>query len=358
MFFEYLEGQPGGVSWMSVTPVSGTVEPGQSVEFNIIFNADDISKVLSAQILVTTNDQLQPRKAISVNLFNNDSRAQCLFFQGTDNENNVLGGVSDDDIDVTMWDYYSNHPIEFNIFVTETTINSAILSIYAWDVDQFGVPPPQIDSIYFNGIPLGFLNGNNNQWSTSVFALNPAWVNGGAGNAGKNLVRIYVDSAPGSNGRWLVEIDWGQIAINDCAGEATIRYANLDATCVDPGDQVCVDIEVDSERPSHNIRVEYNLRNENNIIVDGGSYTYTTEANENDPFQRCFTVPANATPGSTYNVVVIVYDVATSVQEDIEIVPLGIAPCAPPVVPVSNWALFIGIALIVTFAVIRFRRMI
>jgi hypothetical protein len=131
----------------------------------------------------------------------------------------------------------------------------------------------------------------------------------------------------------------------------------LDSECVDPGDQICANIEVDTQAPTQNIRVEYNLLDENDVNIDGGFYTYTITNGNDDGITRCFTVPMSATPGSVYKYQVIVYDVATNLQEDIEIVEFGIAPCAPPV-PVSNWALFIGIALIVTFAVIRFRRMI
>jgi hypothetical protein len=349
--YDFIETASEGVSWMTISPTSGNVAPGQSVEFTVTFNATDVSQVLSAQILVSTNAEFASRQNISVNLFDNGSRAVCNFFTGTDNENDNLGGTPDGDMDY-YWCYGENPavPIEFNIFVTETTITSAQISIYAYDIDETS---GEIDVVYFNGHQLGALTGNNGQWSTTVFALDPSWVNGGAGNAGKNLVQIYI-TVPG----WCVTVDWGQININDCAGDATIRYANLDATCVNPGDRVCVDIEVDSDRQSHPIRVEYNLLNENSIAIDGGSYSYTTLNGNDDPFTRCFNIPGNATPGSVYNVQVIVFDAATNVQTDFEMVPLGIAPCDVPPVPVSNWALFIGIALILTFAVIRFRRMI
>lgn len=348
--FKFLDDAPEGVSWMTVTPTSGTVAPGQSVEFRIAFSAGEIREVLSAQIFVTTNSQAMPRTNISVNLFDLATRDQCVFFTGTDNENDAHTGVADGDMDY-YWCYNESPavPIEFNIFVTETNITSALLSLYTYDVDETS---GEIDQVYINGHLLGALTGNDGQWSTSVFAVNSAWVNGGVGDAGKNLIQIYI-TVPG----WCVNVDWGQISVNGCAGEASIRYANLSTECAEPGSEVCVDIEVDSERASHNVKVEYNLLNESNVSVDGGSYTYVTTGNSDDPFTRCFDVPFNATPGSTYTVQVIVYDAASNLQEDIELVPLGIAPCAPPV-PVSNWALFIGIALILTFAVIRFRRMI
>jgi len=344
--YKFLETATEGVSWMTVTPTSGTVAPGQTIEIKLTYNAMDISEVLSAQILVITSDQFAPKINISVNLFNISSRGQCIFFTGTDNERNALDGISDFDMDNYLCYMDNLTPIEFNIFCEEPAITSAQLSLYTWDVDETS---GEVDHVYFNGHLLGALTGNNDSWSTSVFAVDPSWVVPGPN--GKNLVQVSIDVAG-----WCVEVDWGQLLVNDCAGDASIRYVNLDATCVNPGADVCAEIEVDSERPSHEVRVEYNLLDENNVSVDGGSYTYTTTGLNDDPFTRCLTVPAGATPGSTYNVQVIVYDVATSFQLDLKLTPLGIAPCGAPLIPISNWALYIGIMLIVTFAVIRFRR--
>jgi len=53
----------------------------------------------------------------------------------------------------------------------------------------------------------------------------------------------------------------------------------------------------------------------------------------------------------------IVYSVDCLLGEGIATITNFSAPDAPPAVPISNWALYLGILLMLTFVVIRFKRM-
>lgn len=131
--------------------------------------------------------------------------AQATYYTNSDNENNAGTHVADNDMDVQVNNNSLNHPIEFNINVTTLPQNSAVLTVFANDVDE---EDGEIDDVYFNGHFLGRLTGANNVWSSTSFNIDPSWV-----VQGRNLVQVLVDTG-GDAVIWVTTVDWGQLLID------------------------------------------------------------------------------------------------------------------------------------------------
>jgi uncharacterized repeat protein (TIGR02543 family) len=138
--------------------------------------------------------------------------APGTYFTTDDNEDNAHTGVADGDMDVDIWNYYAEHPIEFNINVPAGGLptSNAYLTIRAYDVDE---EQGQKDEVFLNGTSLGFLSGTNGTWNTTPLAI-PA----GVLVEGNNLVQINVDTLHPTVPTWLVKIDWGQIVVDGGVG--------------------------------------------------------------------------------------------------------------------------------------------
>ena len=159
-----------------------------------------------------------------------------------DNEDNGGTGSPDGDMGGAnppcVFDTDGVHPIEFNINVSGALpTTSAQLFIEAFDVDEQGGPPPEIDQAWFNGNYLGDLTGDDNTWSNTVFNVPLAMV-----QAGDNLVTIVVDEdPPGTNGSWCVSVASGQLLIDGGAPTtASCRSIMTDLPAYDFGDPVTV----------------------------------------------------------------------------------------------------------------------
>ncbi len=157
-----------------------------------------------------------------------------------DNENNAGGGVADGDMDVYMDNDVSFHPVEFNIFIDETSLigYTVQLQIYAYDVDRnvrflfWNVG--EYDDVYFNGTYLGRLNGSDNAWSLTTFNVDPSLVNL---NNAKNTVQIVINTNGSAMSEWATSIDYGRLVLTPpqnplaltCPGELTV--ANDEGLC-------------------------------------------------------------------------------------------------------------------------------
>src|SRR5687767_2989484 len=128
--------------------------------------------------------------------------AQATYYTDSDNENNAGTHVADNDMDFSLGNANSRHPIEFNINVATLPQSSVVLSMRALDVDE---EQGEVDNVYINGHLLGKLTGANDVWSVTAFNVNPAWL-----VAGQNLVRIDVDTS-GDSTAWVTTIDWAQL---------------------------------------------------------------------------------------------------------------------------------------------------
>lgn len=121
------------------------------------------------------------------------------------NSDNLNPGGEPNDLDTSM---SAGSQIEFNINVTTPPTTSAVLTIYANDVDE---EQGEVDEVTFNGHPLGRLSGANGVWSSTAFELDPSWV-----QAGNNTVLIDVAT---QGGGWVVTVDWGQLLIDGGAAD-------------------------------------------------------------------------------------------------------------------------------------------
>ncbi len=136
--------------------------------------------------------------------------AQGTYYTNSDNENNALAGVADNDMDVSLGNAAGIHPIEFNIDVPALPTSSAVLTIRALDVDE---EEGEVDEVRINGHYIGRLTGANNVWSVTALNIDPAFL-----VVGNNLVQINVD-ASGDATAWVTTIDWAQ-DLHDGGGNA------------------------------------------------------------------------------------------------------------------------------------------
>lgn len=110
-------------------------------------------------------------------------------------------------------DVYTEGGIKFNINVPDydkTLVTEANLTLWVYDIDRDADPNGacgiEIDGVYFEGLRLGILNGQSNQWSLNTFNI-PTYII----KKGEN--HIWIDISIGHKGCWLMECDWGELTI-------------------------------------------------------------------------------------------------------------------------------------------------
>ena len=96
------------------------------------------------------------------------------------------------------------------------------LRMPAFDVDLAGAEglPPEIDTIFFNGVNIGQLTGANEIWKLNEFTVPLEIVRfaqkspgGGTPSPGNNVITILIDQASGSEVNWCTAIDWVELTI-------------------------------------------------------------------------------------------------------------------------------------------------
>ena len=235
-------------------------------------------------------------------------------FTTHDNENNSHTGTCDGDMDMYLYNNNPPSPIEFNILVTETEpIESAWLWINAWDIDEeYG----ELDKVYFNGHFLGYLTGDNDTWSSSFFNIDPSWV-----QQGNNLVEIDIDVTHPGDPHWAVNVDWGQLLLNQVERNASFRSLSLDQTGYQPGDSIYMNAEMDTDLVSQTLNLEFNLIDPNGFIADSHIYNgwvvYGGEGGTYSPYPYLFNLPSSAESG-IYQVKGMAFDATTGLLQDTE----------------------------------------
>ena len=265
--------------------------------------------------------------------------AGATYLTTADNEDNARTGVADGDMGglsaPCVYETDRIAPIEFNIDVTgDLPTSSAILTLYVFDVDEDGSPPPEIDEVYFNGNYVGNLTGANGDWSTSVFFLDTGDV-----VAGNNLVEIQIDTATNSEGRWCVATAWGQLLIDGGTGEAEIAGIDHDP-CYVIGEEVQIDVVFSiNVNTSGNFRLETNLVDPGNITVESDIHTFAGTAGTPYEYTITWFPPPSATPG-TYTINASLINDDTEVIQDVESSTYEWSetcePTPPPVVPEAS----------------------
>ncbi|MCF7805838.1 MAG: M6 family metalloprotease domain-containing protein [Candidatus Marinimicrobia bacterium] len=311
-------GATSSLDWLTISPQSGSVAPGDSAVINAQFSAGGNQPgTYEGSILVSTNDPGNPE--INVKAKMNIQREN---FTTEDNENNQLEGIPDGDMDTYLYNDDPIAPIEFNIFVADTdSVDTAQLNLLAYDIDETS---GEVDSVLFNGTHVGMLTGADDIWSTSVFNLDPSLVQEGA-----NLVQIYIDIDNPVSSNWATTVDWGQVVLNGGdSTNASIRYAQLDTNSYMPGDSVKVQEEIDTDLSSQSVRIETNLLNPSGVNLAGKVRYRSLNGSEDDPFTESLMVPTDAELGE-YTLQVIVYDSLSYLQEDIVTKPFGVTLPTP-----------------------------
>ena len=301
------------LDWLSENPLLGTIPANSSMDITVTFNAIGLAVgTYLGQMQVESNDPYHPYLYVDIRM-----DVIQLNFTTDDNENNSHTGYPDYDMDAYTYNTYSNHPVEFNIFVSQTTFTSVQLSILAWDIDETS---GEVDQVYLNGTYVGNLTGANNQWSTSVLSIDPSLIN--PGPIGINLVEIYVDVY--GYGNWATTIDWGQLTFPEGPeAAASIRYVELSDSIFTTGMNIGITQEIDTNLSSHIIRIETNILDPNGINVDGASTVYTIHSNDDDMISIQRYVPGGTNYG-IYNVQTIVYDNTSNLQQDILLTPFQV----------------------------------
>ncbi len=228
-----------------------------------------------------------------------------------DNDNNANSGQADGDWHTCLYNYNSQHPIEFHVDINETTAQTAQLLLLCNDVDEEGssTTAPEIDNVYMNNTFIGTLTGANEQDSTT--ALN---VPTNSLIAGRNIVRIDVNQGPGTaSDDWCVKLIKAQLIIDGgCEGQAACRSVTTDRQSYNPGDNVTVSYEIDTniQGGPQQIRVESNLVAPSGNTVSGTERNYTVTGLENEPQDVILNLPAGSEAGS-YRVEIWVFDSAS-----------------------------------------------
>lgn len=314
-YMRWLQNQPietRNVSWLSEAPASGSISPGDSVVVIVTFNSTGLDVgMYSVSLEVASNDLVNPLQYIDVSL-----AVSTFNITTNDNENNGHTGTPDGDMDIYLSNHDPQHPIEFNIFVNQTTITDAQLSLLAWDVDETG---GEVDHVYINGHFVGALTGANDQWSTSVFNINPTWIN--PGPYGANLIEVFINVPNIPD--WMTSIDWGQLVLNQVTHHATIRSVVTSDSVYAAGMNINITQEIDTDYTSQVIRIETNILDPDSINVDGASSIYTITGNNNDAVNVQRLIPAGSNPG-IYQVQTIVYDNNSNIQQDICYTPFTV----------------------------------
>jgi len=312
------------VGWLTEYPLSGTILPGDSVKIFLTFNSTGLpSGEYNAHILINSNDPDEPVKIVKATLIKNLKNITTI-----DNENNSLEGIPDYDLDAYLFNTSSISPIEFNIFINETQINTAELLIYAWDIDETS---GEVDEVYVNGHLVGTLTGANGQWSSTDLNIDPSFLNPGPN--GKNLIQIKIDV--NGHGYWAVNVDFGQLIINGKQNQSTanIRYVKLNKSIFsNKGDTVVVKEEIDTKLAIQKVKVETNILDTGKVNIDGTSRVITISDSLDEPFNEVFYLPSNI-PEGTYYVQVIVYDDTTFIVQDSKLLPFIVSSNKPPATP-------------------------
>jgi|GEM_PF-2180464 len=270
------------------------------------------------------------------------STTGATYLTDTDNENNAGTGVPDGDMGASargcLYKTDSIHPIEFNIFVTgPLPTTSAVLLLETWDVD---FSSGELDEVFFNNVSLGYATGADEEWSNTTFTLPLALV-----QAGKNTVRMMVDQ--GTSGPWCTWIARGQLIIDGgAAANASCRTITTNKANYQWGEQVTVTVEADTSLPTQSVRIEANIKNSSNVIVDGSSRVVTITGTNNDPESFILSLPGSGGI-ETYTAEAIIFDSQTGAfQSTCNITfQVGREP-----IPTLGWAGLAALALLLAAA--------
>jgi hypothetical protein len=305
--------------WLYETPTVGAVAPGDSVAIDVLFDATGLAgQTVQGNIVIGCNDPDEHcvRVPVRMEVLGCTGGPNVPLYTDKDNEDNVLSGSGDCDMDLYLFNSSPVAPMELSVLVPDAdALTHPRLLVYNWDVDETN---GEVDEVYFNGHYLGTLTGADGMWSTTALPFDPAWA-----VSGDNLVEILVDTANPLTPTWAVNVDWVQID-SGAPGEATIQYLNI---LTPPpylgGDTLAIEIEVDTTQATQQVRIEANLLSPDGTIIDGWSTTHVLVDAVPDPVVATLTIPPGS-PTGFYPIQVLVYGEPSGLYQDSQARILGV----------------------------------
>jgi PKD repeat protein/glutamine cyclotransferase len=287
-------------NWVSFNPFMGQLEAaGEQVVTVTVNPINLVAGIYDSSFSVNSNVPGSPVTNVNIQLVR-----QVYNVTDFDNDDNSGLGVSDNDLDVLVGYNSANSPIEFNIFSNNPNPETVKLSIRAWNVDNAG---GGVHRVYLNDYILGELRGLSDTWTTTLFDVQPSYLDGSL----INKVEIEVDSDFVGNS---IKVDWGQLSYDNTSLNASIRYIDLDQTSYYAGASVGVTEEIDTNLANQEIRVETTIYSPWDTIVTGTSRVLTIIGSQSDAFTETLEIAEHYTPG-LYELQVIVYDNNSNIQQ-------------------------------------------
>lgn len=223
--------------------LSSTQLAGQIVEQNLLIsNGNGVTLTVAISDFDLTPDHASLPQILAENVYTTT----------VDNEDNALSGHPDYDMDTTICAYYSNAPVEFDIFADHLLAPTGNVLTVRASTYYLG---SEANQVKLNGVTLGDLPNAPYQWTETSFDIPPGVV-----VPGVNLVQVIVGDGS------CFEVDWGELRLTgtpatwlqqspSSASVPTNSSQNIivtfDSTSVQPGDyQAVIVLESnDSVRP-------------------------------------------------------------------------------------------------------------
>jgi len=215
-------------------------------------------------------------------------------------------------------DVYTDADISFIIpmGIDPEEVESAVLTLSIYDVDETDAQScaggPEVDMVYINGNRLGALTGANDQWSTSTFNVDTAYVQ-------KNNT-ILIDTDSTGTGCWWVKCDWGELIINGGEEEEEMRIDSMetDKKAYQLGQNIQLTVIVSSDIDADGVRLEMNLHNPAGVNVDGASANFNLPKGGSHTVQQSLYIPSDDEVG-IYTIVAILHHKGIQDQEKKEV---------------------------------------
>jgi hypothetical protein len=259
-------GDPAFSATVTVTTLADA-PPSLSVAPTALSSTQEVGQVVDQALLISNGNGVTLTVAIS-DIDQTPGRtplAQILsgrvYTTTIDNEDNALSGNPDGDMDTDICSYYSNAPIEFNIFVDRPPGRTGnVLTVRARD--SYG--STGTDQVRLNGVTLGVLANSTYQWSDTAFNIPPGVVVYGA-----NLVQVII-----GNNR-CIQVDRGELLV---AGSPAAWLQQTPSSASLPANS------------SQNVVVTFDSTG-----VQPGTHQATVVLESNDPVQPTLAVPVTMT---------------------------------------------------------------
>ncbi len=309
------------VPWLSVSPDSLAISPNNSADITLTVNTIGLDYGLhNAEFRLRTN--VPDNRIIDIPLLLSYGGYN---FTTNDNENNLMTGIADNDLDININEQSALAPVEFNIFIDEPSVTSAQLRIRAKDIDN-----NEVSQVYLNNIYLGDLKVSPDNWNTSYFNLDPSILN--TSPSTPNTVRIDLDVTSQDAGSSM--IDSGLLILNSLQPNAMINNLNLESVDVYQGSSVAVSYELSSNLNTQDVIV-YSRLLSGDTVLDQTIIPQTLDFNSSLPLQSTLNIPPDANPG-TYQIEITLYDPAKGSDEDVEAINVEVDAYAPQVMLVNQ----------------------